>query len=134
MNVCMYVCVYVSMYLSVYLCIYLSMYLCIFVSMCLCVFFPHTAFDDTPPFKVVATACTIFHVHTHTHAHTCLFETIKLSHTHIHIPSHTIFQRTPSFTHNFHIQLSNSNCSILQHLLCLCLLSLRTTSSVLPLT
>ena len=54
------------------------------------------------------------------------------THTHTHTPSHTIFHRTPSFTHNFHIQLSN--CSILHHLLCLCLLSLRTTSSFLTLT
>ena len=63
---------------------------------------------------------------TYTHTHVCS----KSSHTHT--PSHTIFHRTPSFTHNFHIQLSN--CSILHHLLCLCLLSLRATSSVLHLT
>ena len=57
---------------------------------------------------------------------------VQNHHTHTHTPSHTIFHRTPSFTHNFHIQLSN--CSILHHLLCLCFLSLPTRSSVLTQT
>ena len=116
MYVCMYVCVYVSMYLSVYLCIYLSMYLCIFVSMCLCVFFPHTAFDDTPPFKVVATACTIFHVHTHTHTHTHVCSKPSNSHTHTYIFLHTqsfnahLLSRT-TFTYNS-LTLTVRSCNI----------------------
>ena len=32
-DICMYLCIYVSMYL----CVYVSMYLCIYVSMCLCI-------------------------------------------------------------------------------------------------
>ena len=67
-----------------------------------------------------------FHIHTHRY----LFKIITLTHTHS--SSHTIFHRTPSFTQNFHIQLSN--CSIQHHLLCLCFLSLRTISSILTLT
>ena len=113
--------------------------------------FPHTAVDNTPPFKVVTTAYTIFHTHTYffkiiTHTlitHTTFttyttYTTYTRTHTLTHTSSHTTFHRTPSFTHNFHKQLFN--CSILHHLLrihhllCLCLLSLQTTSSVLPLT
>ena len=62
------------------------------------------------------------HTHSHTHTHT---------HARARTLSHTIFHRTPSFTHNFHRQFSN--CSILHHLLCLCFVSLRTTSFVSPL-
>ena len=50
--------------------------------------------------------------------HTCLSNTITLTHTQSF--THHLY-RTPSFTHNFHIQLSN--CSI-HPLLCLCFLSL----------
>ena len=71
---------------------------------------PHTAVDDTPPFKVVAhtanhcsspTAYTIFHIHTHTH----MFVENHRGHTHTHTPflstqlSHTtlsLFDPTPS--------------------------------------
>ena len=122
----------------------------------------HTAFQScrdsihhlihTCLFKII----TLTHAHIHTPSHTPSFiahllprttftynsltvrsYTISFvyaswTHAHIHTPSHTIFHRTSSSTHNFHIQLSN--CSILHHLLCLCLLSLRTTSSVVTLT
>ena len=61
--------------------------------------FPHTPVDDTPPFKVVATAYTIFYIHTHTY----LFRIITLTHTHTlnHTPSFTahLLSRT-TFTYN----------------------------------